>query len=296
MFISHIISIILTPIVLWFNVLFELIRLLFKRRAALNIRENVVVITGCDSGFGEMAAKQLAEKGFHVVACCLTENGIKNIENKVALAILCNVTNEKDIENVYNKTKTYCEEKNCKVWALINNAGLSDGSLLDWTTMKSFRFVFDVNVFGVIHMTKTFLPLLKYNKNSRIINLSSLAGILPCSMMTAYAASKHAVEGFAKGLRAELKPWNIHVCNVNPGFMKTPILISGPEAAKKCYLNSPEDIQKQYDIDAIQASSTFVDTVKENPQLVIDAIIDGVLDNSPPLWFFPGYQSMIARY
>ena len=211
---------ILSVIVLIANAVFEVIRLVFKRKANINPSQSVVVITGCDSGFGEMSAIQIQKLGFHVIACCLTEKGVKNLSGKVSLGVQCNVTSEDDIARVVTETTSYCAKNQCKVWAIVNNAGVADGGGLDWSSMKTYRFVFEVNVFGVIAFSKAFLPLLKKYSNSRIINLCSLAGFFSCPMLGAYTSSKHAVEGFAKGLRAELRPWNIHVCNINPGFMK----------------------------------------------------------------------------
>ena len=69
-------------------------------------------------------------------------------------------------------------------------------------------------------MIKTFLPLLKSSKNSRIINLSSVAGLIGGYGFSLYSGNKHAIEGTMKSIRQELKAWNIHVSNVNPAFMK----------------------------------------------------------------------------
>jgi NAD(P)-dependent dehydrogenase (short-subunit alcohol dehydrogenase family) len=85
---------------------------------------------------------------------------------------------------------------------------------------KTFRQVIEVNLFGVVNVIKAFLPLLKKTQGARIVNLSSVAGFMPAPLMAAYDASKHGVEGYAKALRLEMKPWNIHVSNVNPGFMR----------------------------------------------------------------------------
>lgn len=97
---------------------------------------------------------------------------------------------------------------------------IGNSGAVDWISSTTFRRVLEVNLFGVVNVTKAFLPLLKKTRGARIVNLSSVAGFLPAPMMAAYDASKHGVEGYAKALRLEMKPWNIHVSNVNPGFMK----------------------------------------------------------------------------
>jgi NAD(P)-dependent dehydrogenase (short-subunit alcohol dehydrogenase family) len=211
---------ILSFLVLFLNAVFEIRRILLKKKANIVPSKSVVAITGCDSGFGEMAAIQLSKLGFLVVAGCLTEKGVTNIRDKVTHTVILDVTKEKDIQTFVNETEKICSSRNAKLWAILNNAGVADGGALDWVPMRTYRFIFEVNFFGVVAVTKAFLPLLKRNKDSRIINLSSLAGLFSSPMMTAYASSKHAVEGFAKGLRAELKPWSINVSNINPGFMR----------------------------------------------------------------------------
>ena len=215
-----VVSFIASAFVLGWNCICEVIRHFSKSNVKIDYSKNVIVITGCDSGFGESAALQLSKLGFKVVACCLTTKGVDKLKDRVALALVCNVTSDKDIANAFQVTETYCNANGCKVWTVLNNAGVGNGGALDWINMDTYKFVFSVNFFGVVAVTKAFLPLLKRNPNSRIINLSSLAGLFAGPKMTAYCASKHAVEGFAKGLRAELRPWKIHVCNINPGFMR----------------------------------------------------------------------------
>ena len=78
----------------------------------------------------------------------------------------------------------------------------------------------DVNFFGHVMVTKAMLPLLKVSPESRVVNMSSLAGLTCSANLSAYGASKHAIEGFMKSVRHELSPWNIYVSNINPGFMR----------------------------------------------------------------------------
>jgi NAD(P)-dependent dehydrogenase (short-subunit alcohol dehydrogenase family) len=111
------------------------------------------------------------------------------------------------------------------LWAVVNNAGIAIGGPLDWIGLDVYRRVMEVNFFGHVLVTKTFLPLLKQQKHSRVVNLSSIAGIGCSANLSAYGASKHAMEGFMKSVRHELMPWNIHVSNINPGFMRSTTLL-----------------------------------------------------------------------
>lgn len=210
-----------SSLVLGLNTAAYFVGLIFKGgKSKVVPANNVVVITGCDSGFGEMTAIKLSKMGFHVVAACLTTKGVAKMKNVAALTIQCDITKEKDVEELTAATTKYIESKGLRLWGLVNNAGIAVGRCLDWMTMDLYRKVMDVNFFGHVHVTKCFLPLLKHSKNSRIVNLSSMAGLNGMGGLSAYCASKFAMEAFMKSLRDEMRAWNIHVSNINPGFMK----------------------------------------------------------------------------
>jgi 3-hydroxybutyrate dehydrogenase len=198
----------------------------FNHKCVMNYEKFAIVITGCDSGFGEMSSRRFAEMGFHVISGCMTEDGVKRLSNVVAVAMICDVTRESDVSQLANQTDLYLKKNNIRLWAIVNNAGIGNSGSLDWISTETIRKVMQVNFFGVVHVTKAFLPFLKQTKNSRIINLSSVAGFTSAPMMGAYAASKHAVEGLMKSVRTELKPWNIHVVNINPGFFRSFLCLS----------------------------------------------------------------------
>jgi NAD(P)-dependent dehydrogenase (short-subunit alcohol dehydrogenase family) len=279
-------------------------------------RKYAVVITGCDSGFGELSSRRLSSMGFHVISCCMTSDGVARLSDTVALAIVCDVTKEADVKDLVLQTESYLQKKQIKLWAIVNNAGIGNSGSFDWIPTETIRKVMEVNFFGVVNVTKAFLPLLKQTKHSRIINLSSVAGFSSGPMMGAYAASKHAVEGLMKSVRAELKPWNIHVTNINPGFFRsspllislslslvlfffffsevshdrTPIVTNNTPETLKTFQSLPAELRSQYD-EELYTPSEFVLKLLEDPQLVVDAIVRGVTDKYVPMWLFPGIQS-----
>ena len=197
---------------------------------------SIVVVTGCDSGFGKYMALKLASLGYVVVSTCMTQEGAKDIEAKVAEVLVCDLTLEESISRLGVAVhKLLAVNEQLSLWAVVNNAGVAPVGFVDWVSMDSFRFSMEVNYFALVAVCKEFLPLLKASKGSRIINLGSMAGLATCPAMSSYAASKHAVEGFAKSLRAELRPFGVGVCNVNPGFMQTPLISNSVSAAEKTF-------------------------------------------------------------
>lgn len=214
----------------------------------LETSELAVVITGCDTGFGNLLAKELHSLGFKVVATFLTEEGMKSLQNHVDLALKCDVTIDSDIEKLYKATDEFLNTKNLKLWAVVNNAGVGMGGYLDWLSLARFKFIMEVNFFGVLKVTKAMLPLLKRTKESRIITLSSVAGVIGGPGFGGYSASKHALEGAMKCFRIELRPWNIHVCNINPAYMNTPIIANSEQSRLRIFKEAPVEVQNQYDM------------------------------------------------
>jgi NAD(P)-dependent dehydrogenase (short-subunit alcohol dehydrogenase family) len=288
---------IIATIFFFLNPLFYILEKLFQSKISSTIyRQNVVVITGCDSGFGEMLSKKLSTMGFRVISTCLTDDGMKRLTNIVSLTVKCNITKAEDIVHLSKEVEKFCQSNDTKVWALVNNAGIADGGALDWTSLEVYRRVMEVNFFGLVATTKAMLPFLKANPGSRIVNLSSVAGLVSGSGIGPYFASKHAVEGLAKGLREELKPWGIHVSNVNPSFMRTPILSSGINSARSGFENAPKEITSEYDPSFVDAHIQLMNTASEDPSLVIDVLVQAVTDKYPVMWYFPGFGSNLLRF
>lgn len=242
-----------------------------------------------------MLSKKLSKMGFRVIATCLTQDGAEKLKKDVALTVICNITKSEDILNLAQKTEEFCKVENSKVWALVNNAGIADGGALDWTSMDVYRRVMEVNFFGLVAATKAILPLLKRSPGSRIVNLSSVAGLVSGAGIGPYFASKHAVEGLAKGLREELKPWNIHVSNVNPSFMRTPILTSGMNSARNGFESAPKEITSEYDPSFQDAHINLMNSASEDPSLVINVLVQAITDKYPVMWYFPGFGSNLLR-
>lgn len=153
-----------------------------------------ILVTGCDSGFGCDFSLSLVKKGWKVYAGCLTPQGVAALQTRAAgsagtmIALPMDVTKQADIDRMVKKIKEECPKK---LFAVVNNAGVGQGGLVDWTPLESYRKTLEVNLFAMIAVCKACLPLLKESKG-RIVNVTSIAGIFygaPC--MSAYAASKH---------------------------------------------------------------------------------------------------------
>ena len=186
--------------------------------------KKTILITGCSSGFGKLAAEHLAKQG-HTVFATLRNTQGKNKEvaeeikaygqaNNLKLFVVdLDVTNETSIQNAMNEVAT----KTSTIDVLINNAGYGNIGLQEAFTISSAQQMFDVNVFGILRMNKAVLPIMRKQKSGLIINLSSGVGRLVFPFGGIYAASKHAVEALTESLRLELAPFGIDSVCVEPG-------------------------------------------------------------------------------
>lgn len=175
--------------------------------------QRTVLITGAGSGFGKGAAIELARRGHRVIATTETQAQADALaaEQPNLTVMKLDVTSAADIAKV----------PALKVDVLINNAGLGVLGPMATVPMDRVRASFEVNVFGMVAMSQAVIPGMKERGWGRIINVSSIAGVLASAQGSPYCMTKHAVEAFTKSLRAELAPHGIDVTKVNPGPYNT---------------------------------------------------------------------------
>lgn len=168
-----------------------------------------VLITGAGSGFGKGAALELARRGHDVIAACETAAQVDALggEHSEVTAVKLDVTDPAEVAGAAA----------FDVDVLINNAGVGIVGPLASIPMVEVRLTFEVNVFAMVAMTQAVVPGMRARGWGRIINVSSVAGILASPLGSPYSMTKHAVEAFTKSLRAELAPHGIDVTKVNPG-------------------------------------------------------------------------------
>jgi NAD(P)-dependent dehydrogenase (short-subunit alcohol dehydrogenase family) len=188
-----------------------------------------VVITGVSSGIGRAAAEELGAHGYHVFGSVRKEADADSLQARLGelfTPLFFDVTDEKGVKAGCEKVAKVLGGD--KLDGLVNNAGIGTGGPIMFQPMNEIRQVFEVNVFGMLRVTQTFLPFLRArNPQSehagRIVNISSVGGKLSLPFLGAYAGSKHAVEGLSDSLRRELAIYGIDVIVIEPGAVITPI-------------------------------------------------------------------------
>jgi NAD(P)-dependent dehydrogenase (short-subunit alcohol dehydrogenase family) len=180
-----------------------------------------VLVTGASSGIGEACAVLLARKGFRVFAGARRIARLKSLEGLGQgriTAVSLDVTDEDSIRAAV----ATIAETGAGLWGLVNNAGVSVTGPLEQVPIDDWRRQYETNVFGLVAMTQAVLPGMRAARAGRIVNIGSVAGRIAAPFMSAYASSKHAVEGLSDSLRRELAPFGVKVSLVRPGFINTP--------------------------------------------------------------------------
>ena len=148
-----------------------------------------VYITGCDSGFGSIAVGLFEKKGFHVFAGCFFPASVEKLRSSTCVPVQLNVTQEASVLEAARIIKETLAQQNAELYAVINNAGiLVQPCPAEWQSLKDFRDMMEVNLFGTVSVTNSVLPLIRQSKG-RIICVSSIAGRvgLPTEAACAFA-------------------------------------------------------------------------------------------------------------
>lgn len=185
-------------------------------------KSKIVLITGCSSGIGKELLTNFNRSPFKIVATTLPESFEALCQDPIASSdrIWIRRLNIVDYEKA-SRIVTETEERWGTVDILINNAGISYRSVVEDMEVEDEQTQMQVNYMGPMHLTRACIPAMREQKSGRIINISSVGGMMAMPTMASYSASKFALEGASESLWYELKPWNIHVSLVRPGFINS---------------------------------------------------------------------------
>ncbi|XP_025833834.1 D-beta-hydroxybutyrate dehydrogenase, mitochondrial [Agrilus planipennis] len=216
-------------------------------------KDKVVFITGCDSGLGFSIAQHLCEEGFTVIAGLLNLNSDGAIElrkifgNKIRYVHL-DLTDISSINVAVDSTVQYLDEnKDYKLWALINNSGVMVFAEFEWQTERLIRQQVEVNLLGTLNLTRAFCPLLRRYKG-RVITVTSHCAQACLPGLSVYGATKAALSSWNDGIRLELKKYGVKVINFIPGsfIAQSNIMMSHQNNCNEMYQNLTQEQQMFY--------------------------------------------------
>jgi NADP-dependent 3-hydroxy acid dehydrogenase YdfG len=201
----------------------------------LDFKGRTAVITGAGSGIGAALAAALAARGANLALADINEERLNAVADALKSNEIKVTTHKVDVADKAQITAfaEAVEREHGAVNALFNNAGVALGGTFDRVKEDDFEWLMNINFYGVVRMTRAFMPLLKQADTAQLVNVSSIFGIVAPSGQTAYSSAKFAVRGFSNALMHELEGTSIGVTTVHPGGVNTRIA----EDAKK-----PEDM------------------------------------------------------
>jgi NAD(P)-dependent dehydrogenase (short-subunit alcohol dehydrogenase family) len=174
----------------------------------------VAIVTGASGGIGEATARALLAAGYRVFGTYrrTPASSVAGVEY-----LACDVTSDEAVQAAVGQVLAQAG----RVDLLVNNAGVGLVAGAEESSLEQAKSLFDVNLFGVFRTTKAVLPTMRRQGSGRIVNISSVMGLIPAPFMALYAASKHALEGYSESLDHEIRASGIRVVLVEPAYTRT---------------------------------------------------------------------------
>ncbi|MBR9859370.1 oxidoreductase [bacterium] len=254
------------------------------------MKKQVILITGASSGMGKHAACELIKAGHIVYGAARRINKMQDLLESGGHAIEMDITKPEEVQLAV--AKVISEQGSIDV--LINNAGYAVYGAVEDVPIKEARRQFDVNIFGLAHITQEVLPYMREAKKGKIINISSMGGRMYTPLGAWYHATKHALEGWSDCLRVELEQFGIDVVVIQPGIIKTefddvmlePMMQrsgSGP------YADLARAVKKG-------SEKTYSDKNSSPPEVITKCIIDAVNADQPKTRYAAGKMAKLTIY
>ena len=175
----------------------------------------VALVTGASSGIGRAAAIALVEAGFEVVGTSRNPADAAPLDAVTFLDL--DVASDESVRSLVD----HVVERFGRIDVLVNNAGVGAAGAAEESSIDQTKLVFDVNVFGLIRMTNAVLPHMRAQGGGRVVNVSSVLGLIPAPFMAIYAATKHAIEGYSESVDHELREHGVRVLLIEPAYTTT---------------------------------------------------------------------------
>lgn len=262
-------------------------------------KKQAVLITGASTGIGYATAIYLDKAGYKVYASVRKEGDKQKLISAASsnlTPVMMDVCDEEAVNKAYQQIKTETEGY---TFSLVNNAGVSLNGPLEILPFSDIKMLLNVNVCGLLSVTKTFLPIIR-NSKGRIVNISSGHGLLAIPDKSVYAASKFAVQAISDSLRVELKPFGVKVSNIVVGKINTNVLDKILDDRKKMIEQAEPETAKLYSTQM----EYFDREVKNLPGIeaveVAKVIADSIGNAKPKAQYLVGpgakKMKMLARF
>ncbi|MFZ6724358.1 oxidoreductase [Undibacterium sp. MH2W] len=242
----------------------------------------VALVTGASSGIGKATAIALKQAGYKVFGTSrkhvpVSDDGIE--------MLVCDVTNDDSVQ----KMIAVIQLQTGGIDLLVNNAGIGLLGAAEESSIEQAQALFNVNLFGVMRVTNAVLPMMRVQKKGRIINMSSILGMIPSPYNALYSSTKHAIEGYSESLDHEVRSLGIRVVLVEPGVTRTSFDDN---------ITRPDRQILFYESERHRMESLMRDwiTAGDAPEVVAATVVKAATAISPKLRYTAGKQSTQVRF
>ena len=247
--------------------------------------ERSILITGCSTGIGYHCAHAMKARGWRVFATARKGDDIRRLTDEGLETLFLEYADEDSIEatvgHVLNATGG-------RIDALFNNGAYAQPGAIEDLTMAAMREQFDANFFGWHSLTRRIIPAMRSAGHGRIVQNSSILGLIAMRMRGAYVASKFALEGYTDTLRIELRPAGIHVCAIEPGPIESKIGENSVKAIHR-HIDLENSVHSEHYKRRLAALEKGGNTFGQlGPEAVLKALVHACESRSPkPHYYVP---------
>jgi len=274
----------------------------------MDIQGKIAVVTGAASGIGRATAVELAREGASLVLADLSDDGLKEAASEIeafggsVLAVKTDVSKLASIQNLFDRSLAEMG----RVDILMNNAGVHIVGPIEHTSIDDWKWIIDVNLWGVIYGIKVFLPHMLERESGHIVNTASVAGLVGGLDAIPYTATKFAVLGISEGLAVALKKRGIGITAICPGLVGTNIIGSqrmvpsgdGLDQARATLFDVLNNDFKQAKLPEFLAAGDDVDVELRKvikPIEVAEATVRAIKENTFLVLTHPAINEIIKR-
>ena len=247
-----------------------------------------ILITGCSSGIGYDTAHYLHKNGYKVYASARKEEDVKRLKNEGLDAYLLDVTSSDAIKKVLDAII----KDGAELYAVFNNAGYGQPGAVEDISTDALKEQFETNFFGLHELTRQAIKIMRKQGYGRIIQHSSVLGLISLRFRGAYNASKYAIEGLCDTLRLELMETDIHICTINTGPVRSDFRKNATKMFKKNVQKEGSVFEKEYEKELLSVDKKTNDPFTKDSNVVIKNILDALESKKPK----PRYYNTQATY
>ncbi|MBC7371708.1 MAG: SDR family oxidoreductase [Bdellovibrionaceae bacterium] len=268
----------------------------FRRRTPQTFKP-VILVTGCSTGLGLAVAEMLYALPRYRVIITARKNSLAGLQAKFKEDDRFWIR-ELDVTSESNRASLVkeIESKWQAVNILVNNAGISFRAVVEHMTEKDEFLQMSTNYLGPVNLIRQVMPAMRQLGRGKIINISSVSGMLAMPTMSSYSASKYALEGMSEALWYEAKPLGINVSLIQPGFIKS-------NSFKNVYyteLSKPENVAGKVYSDYYENMTPFVERLMSmsltRPETLANLILKVIQTENPPLWIPATLDAAVFYY